>query len=84
MRRKLTRFAYLLVALLVVACRSEFVTSSPAGWICVFPQKGPGICRIGADVTAQVTGEIEDGVKDAACDHSPFDPGKPKFDLVEP
>ena len=73
-----------LVKVVLVACRSEFVTADAAGGVGVFPLDGPSIGGVGIDVAAEFASQVGNRGEDAACDDLAFDLGEPDLDLIEP
>jgi hypothetical protein len=45
---------------LLVACRREFVTTDSARGVGILPPNRAGICRVGVDVSAELSCEIGD------------------------
>jgi hypothetical protein len=45
---------------LLVACRREFVTADASGGFGVLPPNGAGICRVGVDVSAELSRQVGD------------------------
>ena len=44
----------------LVACRSEFVTADASGGVGVLPPNGSGICRVGVDISAELSRQVGD------------------------
>jgi hypothetical protein len=68
----------------LVACRSEGVTTDAACGVGVFPVEGASIGGIGVDVATELARQVGDRGEDAAGDDVAFDLGKLDLDLVEP
>ncbi len=47
----------------LVACRREFVTADAAGSVGILPPNRSGVCRVGVDISAELSGQVGDGGK---------------------
>src|SRR3984957_3697356 len=71
-------------AVLLVDCRSEFVSARAASGVRVFPLDRASIGGVGVDVTTEFASQVRDRGENAAGDDLAFNLGEPDLHLVEP
>ena len=70
--------------LVLVDCRSEFVSAQAAAGVRVLPLDRASVGGVGVDVTTEFASQVRDRGENAAGDDLAFDLGEPDLDLVEP
>ena len=71
-------------SLVLVDCRSEFVSAQAAAEVRVFPLDRASVGGVRVDVTTEFESQVRDRGENAAGDDLAFDLGEPDLHLVEP